>query len=69
MAREPEDNEIKRKTGALAGEVLALARDSILVSLRFLDVALLGVIESGEIWMDGENLLTKSMKEMETLLR
>ena len=26
-----------------------------------------GVIESGEIWMDGENLLTKSMKEMETL--
>lgn len=67
MAKEPEDR--KQKIGELAGQVLALARDNILVSLRFLDVALLhltwqekvatgGIATDGStVWYDPEHIL------------
>lgn len=67
LAKEPEDR--KQKIGKLAGEVLALARDNILVSLRFLDVALLGLVwqerpstgavatDGSTVWYDPEHIL------------
>ena len=44
-AQEPEIRQ--QKIRELAGQVLSLARDNILVSLRFLDVALLHLV-----WQD-----------------
>ncbi|MDE5748772.1 MAG: hypothetical protein K2I21_14495 [Acetatifactor sp.] len=67
MAKELNDRE--QKIGELAGQVLALARDNILVSLRFLDVALLsltwqekratgGIATDGStVWYDPEHIL------------
>lgn len=60
LAKEPEDR--KQKIGKLAGEVLALARDNILVSLRFLDVALLGLVwqerpSTGAVATDGSTVV------------
>ncbi|MCM1120460.1 MAG: VWA-like domain-containing protein [bacterium] len=69
MAKEHEAQDRKQKIGKLAGEVLALARDNILVSLRFLDVALLGLVwqerpstgcvstDGSTVWYDPEYIL------------
>lgn len=69
MAKELEAQDRKQKIGKLAGEVLALARDNILVSLRFLDVALLGLVwqerpstgcvstDGSTVWYDPEYIL------------
>lgn len=66
-AQEPENR--KRKIQELAGQVLALARDNILVSLRFLDVALLHLVwqdkgaigcmstDGSTVWYDSEYVL------------
>lgn len=66
-AGEPENRQ--QKIGELAGQILALARDNILVSLRFLDVALLhlewqdkGAIgciatDGSTVWYDPEYIL------------
>lgn len=81
MVKEPEDQDRKQKIGKLAGEVLALARDNILVSLRFLDVALLGLVwqerpstgcmatDGSTVWYDPEYILRLYRREPRLVTR
>ena len=81
MTGEPENKDMKQKIGKLAGEVLALARDNILVSLRFLDVALLGLswqekpstgciaTDGSTVWYDPEHILRLYRREPHLVTR
>lgn len=78
-ARELENRQ--QKIGELAGQVLALARDNILVSLRFLDVALLqlewqdrGTIgcmatDGSTVWYDPEYILKLYQRDFRLVAR